>query len=119
MLGFHRNKPVEIGLVAATKRLLDMPPSLEMEPIKYQGIGCTRFLKKHTSTRDWECFQSMAERAIDLDHQIFEHSLQVTLCMAVKDGWFEKRSEGKGRPTFYRRIAEVNRKKRRIKSTDY
>lgn len=106
---FHSNKPVEIGLVAATRHLLARPPEEFIEYDRPLGkrLGPTLFLKQHTSTTEWESFTSMAQRACDLDECIYEHSLHTMLCHAVKNGSFERKCEGRGHATLYRRVAGV------------
>lgn len=111
MFGFHRNKPIGLGLVPSTRGLLrrveqggeplDYLPTSKPEKKSY--IGPSGFLKFHTSTTEWEDFRSMLARAQVLDYDIFENSLSTILSHSVKLGLFEVRREI-GCRAVYRRI---------------
>lgn len=101
---FHRNIHEPKGLITATRELLRRPPVGELEDARREqqaSLRPTEFLRLFTSATEWQPFAAIAARAEELSPNIFKHSLQVTLCRAVKEGWFEKRA---GKQVVYRRV---------------
>lgn len=105
--GFHVNKPVELGLLPATRDLLARPVREEIEPMYLENveqiIGPTEFLRKNTSTTEFENAASIVERAQKIDPKIDFASMHTILSHMVKRGEFESLKEI-GCKTKYRRI---------------